>query len=321
MPSYKEDVARVTVVLEKLRASKLAQDADFVESEHPRDSIGRFGRGTGISISHNAETKKWSGQHDRAKALGIPPAWTEVQINSDPEGELQAFGRDAKGRAQYIYSAAHSTAAAQAKFARLKTFNKAVPGLIKQSISDMDNAALSAAQRDSAAIIRLISLTGFRIGGDSDTQADEQAFGASTLLNEHVTVSGSKISFKFTGKDGVAQAHVIDDAGLAAYVTAHKAKGGDKLFANATNGTVRDYFHKLVGADYKVKDLRTWKATALAYSLCREIKTPLSPAAFKKARFMVGDAVCSVLGNTRSMALNAYIDPAVFEGLRRISAN
>lgn len=299
---------------------KVVLDADFVESEHPRDSIGRFGNGTGISISRNAETKQWSEQHDRAKALGIPPAWTEVQINSDPEGELQAFGRDAKGRAQYIYSAAHSTAAAQAKFVRLKKFNTVVKNLLSNATSDMQNTKLSQQERDSAAVVCLIGATGFRIGGDSDTQADEQAFGASTLLMKHVSISGDTVTFNFTGKSGVAQAHNVKNAALATYLSAHKAGGSEKVFGATSDAAVRNYFHKVAGADYKVKDLRTWKATALAYSLCRKIQAPLSSAAFKKARFMVGDAVAKVLGNTRSMALGAYIDPAVFEGLRGMNA-
>ncbi len=34
----------------------------------------------------------------RVKALAIPPAWRAVWICPDPQGHLQATGRDAKGR-------------------------------------------------------------------------------------------------------------------------------------------------------------------------------------------------------------------------------
>ena len=37
------------------------------------------------------------------RALAIPPAWTDVWINPDPRGHLQATGRDARGRKQYRY--------------------------------------------------------------------------------------------------------------------------------------------------------------------------------------------------------------------------
>src|SRR5215831_5853823 len=39
----------------------------------------------------------------RIKALVIPPAWEEVWICQNPNGHLQATGRDARGRKQYRY--------------------------------------------------------------------------------------------------------------------------------------------------------------------------------------------------------------------------
>ncbi|HWC44991.1 MAG TPA: DNA topoisomerase IB, partial [Casimicrobiaceae bacterium] len=37
----------------------------------------------------------------RIRKLAIPPAWTSVWICEDPDGHLQATGRDARGRLQY----------------------------------------------------------------------------------------------------------------------------------------------------------------------------------------------------------------------------
>ena len=39
----------------------------------------------------------------RIRALVIPPAWTNVWINPNPRGHIQATGRDARGRKQYRY--------------------------------------------------------------------------------------------------------------------------------------------------------------------------------------------------------------------------
>src|ERR1700736_1589842 len=41
----------------------------------------------------------------RIKHLVIPPAWTDVWVSPDPQGHLQATGRDARGRKQYRYHA------------------------------------------------------------------------------------------------------------------------------------------------------------------------------------------------------------------------
>src|SRR5687767_4190021 len=44
-------------------------------------------------------------QLGRIKALVIPPAWTHVWICPDPNGHIQATGRDSRGRKQYRYHA------------------------------------------------------------------------------------------------------------------------------------------------------------------------------------------------------------------------
>ena len=41
----------------------------------------------------------------RIRSLAVPPAWTEVWICPDPEGHIQATGRDQRGRKQYRYLA------------------------------------------------------------------------------------------------------------------------------------------------------------------------------------------------------------------------
>ncbi len=40
---------------------------------------------------------------ERIKNLAIPPAWIKVWICADPDGHLQADGRDARDRKQYRY--------------------------------------------------------------------------------------------------------------------------------------------------------------------------------------------------------------------------
>src|ERR1700689_1432082 len=42
---------------------------------------------------------------ERIRKLAVPPAWTEVWIFPNPNGHLQATGKDARGRKQYRYHA------------------------------------------------------------------------------------------------------------------------------------------------------------------------------------------------------------------------
>src|SRR5260370_27609348 len=67
----------------------------------------------------------------RISALRIPPAWTGVAINRSPGGSLQAVGKDAAGRWQYLYHANHIARAERKKFHRLVKFVEALPNMRK----------------------------------------------------------------------------------------------------------------------------------------------------------------------------------------------
>ena len=76
----------------------------------------------------------------------------------------------------------------------------------------------------------------------------------------------------------------------------------------------RNFFHAVAGADFKVKDLRTWKANSIAMDELSKIdhSAAATDAGFKKIRHQVADRVAEALGNTRDVALKSYIDPTVF---------
>src|SRR5215510_14205646 len=55
----------------------------------------------------------------RMKRLAIPPAWTDVWICPSPNGHIQATGRDARGRKQYLYHERWREIRDENKFAHL----------------------------------------------------------------------------------------------------------------------------------------------------------------------------------------------------------
>ena len=68
--------------------------------------IGRKRAGTGWSYTGlDGAPIRDRATIKRIKALGILPAYTDVWISPDPDGHIQATGRDAKGRKQYRYHA------------------------------------------------------------------------------------------------------------------------------------------------------------------------------------------------------------------------
>ena len=56
-------------------------------------------------------------EHDTVEATGlhlvtrsgvkVPPAWTDVWVATDSKSNVEATGRDSKGRRVYLYSAEH----------------------------------------------------------------------------------------------------------------------------------------------------------------------------------------------------------------------
>src|SRR5512133_1263964 len=100
-----------------LAALLLKKAGDWDEDEHPRDEEGQFTtKGNGNVLKDGQYVDQVTGKplpkkdQERLAALKVPKAWTDVRLNPDEEGALQVVGRDAKGRAQYLYSAAHSEA-------------------------------------------------------------------------------------------------------------------------------------------------------------------------------------------------------------------
>ena len=93
-----------------------AEDAaEFKESEHPRVKSGEGGGqftsgsgGSGAGPSRSASSLVAAPDHnawpEHIKKLKLPPAWKDVKISHDPNADLLAVGKDAKGRPQYVYS-------------------------------------------------------------------------------------------------------------------------------------------------------------------------------------------------------------------------
>src|SRR5688572_4823308 len=63
----------------------------------------------------------------RINSLVIPPAWENVWICSTEDGHIQAVGRDARGRKQYLYHAKWRDIRDETKFHRMLTFGKQLP--------------------------------------------------------------------------------------------------------------------------------------------------------------------------------------------------
>src|SRR5436190_10975694 len=78
----------------------------------------------------------------RIRALAIPPAWTDVWICRDPNGHLQATGRDQRGRKQYRYHPRWREVRDEAKYGKLLTFGRVLPAIRARVAEDLQRRGL-----------------------------------------------------------------------------------------------------------------------------------------------------------------------------------
>ncbi len=248
----------------------------------------------------------------------VPPNVSNVVISRNPDSHIIATWRDSKGRFHAMYSKAHAKEHTGEKFARLKAFNKVLPKIRRQVNEDLNSTDDKV--RETAEILYMIDKTGFRIGGEGETLAAVQAYGASTLLSKHVRVDGNKVTFDFIGKKGVRIQKSLRDDKLAEIINKHKSsQWSQKLFSNSDSLKVRAYLKRISGNDdFVIKDFRTWHGTNEALRWIKRRKGPAaSEKQFKKWQYEVGDKVAKHLGNTRGVALNSYIAPQVWDTWRK----
>ncbi len=257
----------------------------------------------------------------RIKKLAIPPAYTDVWVCRDPNGHLQATGRDARGRKQYRYHPRWRAVRDEAKYGRMLLFGRVLPKIRAQVEKDMTLPGLPR-RRVLAAVVKLLEKTLARIGNEEYAR-DNKSFGLTTLRNRHTRVDGSRIKFDFRGKHGIDHHVDLQDRRLANIVKRCRDVPGQHLFQfidetgehhAITSDDVNQYLHEISGEDISAKDFRTWAATNLAALALQELERFDSEAKNKKNVVQAVEAVAGMLGNTPSVCRKCYIHPAIFDG-------
>jgi DNA topoisomerase I len=294
-------------------------------SDLQRPGLSRRRRGSGWSYvdadGHpvDAETRQ------RISSLVIPPAWQDVWISPYLNGHIQAVGTDAAGRRQYLYHEQWRLTRDELKHARVLTLARRLPKVRQAIETDLMRPGLDR-DRVLATALRMLDYGLFRSGNESYAE-DNGSHGVATLLREHVVARRDQVAFDFPAKSGVARSLTLVDEPLADAVRAlRRARTGtDRLLVYRCErgwgeihaDTVNERFKELAGADFTVKDLRTWRATVVAAMEFSRLEHPGSKAARTRAERTVMEAVAQELGNTPAVARSSYVDPRVVETFGR----
>jgi DNA topoisomerase-1 len=257
---------------------------------------------------------------ERIEALAIPPAWSDVRISPRPGAKLQATGVDAAGRRQYLYHPEFRAQQEQAKYDNLIRFAERLPDLRASMAEHMKNDPRDR-ERVSAVAVRLMNLGWFRVGSERYAR-ESRTYGITTLNKSHVSVRGSRIMFRFRGKQRILVRTQIVDAELAEAIKELRAlKGGRRLFRyewegdlyNLTSKRLNDYIQIYLGEEFSAKDFRTWGGTLLAAIAFAERGLPDKEAEQKRAVTAVMRHVAERLGNTPAVTRASYVSPAVVD--------
>lgn len=256
----------------------------------------------------------------RIRSLAIPPAYEDVWICPDPNGHLQATGKDARGRKQYRYHPRFRETRDEAKFHRMIDFGKRLPSIREQIDRDL---ALKGLPREKvlAAIVHLLEKSLIRVGNEEYAK-ENKSFGLTTLRNRHVQVEGSEIQFRFVGKSKVKHRVQLHDRRLARIVKRLQELPGQELFQyvdddgatkSVTSGDVNDYLKSISRGSFTAKDFRTWAATVLCLANLAAEEAPATKKDAKSKVTGVLKEVSSRLGNTPAVCRKAYVHPAVLD--------
>jgi DNA topoisomerase I len=260
---------------------------------------------------------------ERIASLAVPPAWTDVWINADPVGHLQAVGRDARGRKQYRYHPEWRRRRDDDKFERMLDFGRRLPRIREAIQRDLALPGLPR-QKVLALIVQLLELTHMRVGGEEYRRLD-RTYGLTTLRDRHARVRGSHIRFRYRGKGGKLHEIGIRDRRVARLIRRIQDLPGQRLFEYTdedgarhpvTSDDVNDYLRTVSGADISAKDFRTWAGTVLAFRYLRAAPPPESAREQLRESRRALERVADELGNTVAVARSSYVDPELLPAWR-----
>ena len=310
-------------------ASAPAMPIGLRHSSDDTPGIRRRKQGKGFSyFNDNGETVFSQADRERLAHLAIPPAYRDVWICPSPHGHLQATGRDARGRKQYLYHPDWRTARDETKFDRLVAFGSALPRIRAAVARDLAQPPGSTVSQAAviAALVRLLDTTLVRVGNDEYARLNK-SYGLTTLRKRHAAIKGTKLLLKFRGKSGIEHEVALEDKRVARIVRRCQALPGQELFKyldqngqlhSVGSSAVNDYLSVASGADFTAKDFRTWHGSATALALFIQLDEEAREAITATVANQLIAEVARLLGNTVAVCRKSYIHPAVLALLFKV---
>lgn len=256
------------------------------------------------------------------KSIVIPPAWKDVEITTNKRAKILAYGRDQKGRKQYIYNPKFRAMKDADKFDRILHFAENLEHMRRVTGQHLRKKKMSR-QKVLAAMVRLLDSAYFRPGSPKYTQQNK-SYGLTTIRKKHLTIEGEEMIFSYKGKSGKFQEKHVINSKLSQVIKQLEALLGYRLFKYydendalifVESQDLNQYIKEIMGEEFSAKDFRTWAGTMIAAGILDELGI-CEKKQQKELKQRIRNAIVAVsekLGNTPSVARDSYIDPRIFE--------
>ncbi len=286
---------------------------DLIYYPDDRPGIRRRRQGRGFSyIAPDGTRIEQTGERRRIAALAVPPAYEDVWISPEPQGHLQATGRDARARKQYRYHPDWRAFRERCKFDRLADFGEALPGLRRRILRDLREGCPGDEEFATAAILALIDRACLRVGSLAYAR-ENRTFGATTLQSRHLHLEGDRLVLRYRAKGGDKVVKTLRDATLNRTLARLDDLPGPQLVSwtdesgaarHVTSDMVNGVLAQFTGdPQLTAKTFRTWNGSAAAMEVAAK-----DAALTIKA---MAEAASERLHNTPAIARSSYIHPDV----------
>jgi len=305
-----------------LDVEQVATNEDFEEADSPQLTMFSIGGLLERGRRFLKSTVKAHTRHVGGKAVQVR-AYTDKRTRKPTSAKKIMTKR---GNVQYVYDEKTLAAAKTAKFQRVAGLAEALPEILDRVNADLSKGD-TPKEKVCAAVVALIDRCKFRIGTEKMAK-QHGTYGVATLKPEHVSVSGNRVRFQFTGKKQVPWDKAVTDKSLAQFVQ-HLADGspGEQLFwyhdgnkqRPLRSGQVNAYLEEF---GVTAKDFRTYHATRLMFNALNEqsrkkgTKKLSKREVGKRVKAALG-SVAKELGHTPAVCKSSYVLPAIikdFEG-------
>lgn len=277
----------------------------------------RWGRGFTYVLPDGNRLPRRHPRRREIDQMAIPPAWTEVWICLDDRGHIQATGRDAAGRKQYVYQRDWFEHRQAQKFELLTEFGLALPSIRRRA-----NRHARRPRPDRLKVlgiaVAVLDHTLLRVGNRCYERTNGTR-GLTTLTEENLSLERSVASLSFRAKGNIETEIAIEHPRLVELLRECSEIEGQYLFSyldddgsvrTIASSDVNQYLLELTGQPFTAKNFRTWGGTLTFY----EHLTPARPKDRKQVVVNAYRQVAERLHNTEAVCRQFYVHPAVPEG-------